>query len=151
MTGSLTSDQIFISKLTEIVLVNLENEAFGVTDLARESGMGLHNLNRKLNSINKKTANQFIREVRLQKALEMLMSESLTANEVAYKVGFSSAAYFNSCFSEFFGYPPGKVKKEDLPVQDENILNQSTEKEEQKKSVRQVFVSLSPGSCQYAF
>jgi len=138
MTGSVTSDQIFIRKLTDIVLANLGNEAFDVNELARESGMSLHSLNRKLNSIIKKTANQFIREVRLQKALEMLKNESLTANEVAYKVGFSSAAYFNICFSEFFGYPPGKAKKESLNGSRGNFLNFSFVKQLQKKPIRQV-------------
>jgi TolB-like protein/AraC-like DNA-binding protein len=144
MTGSLTSDQIFIRKLTEIVLSKLGNEAFGVKELAWESGMSLHSLNRKLNSINKKTANQFIREVKLQKALEMIKNESLTANEIAYKVGFSSAAYFNLCFSEFFGYPPGKVKKWGLKSSKEDFLYQGFAKQKQKKPIRQVIAFLLP-------
>jgi TolB-like protein/AraC-like DNA-binding protein/Tfp pilus assembly protein PilF len=144
MTEVLTADQIFIRKLAEIVLANLEDEAFGVNDLARESGMSLHSLNRKLISIIKKTANQFIREVRLQKALEMLKSESLTANEIADKVGFSSAAYFNICFSEFFGFPPGKVKKEGLKISKENFLYNSSSKQNQKKPLRQAIAFLIP-------
>ena len=98
--------------------------------------MSLRILNRKLNSINKKTINQFIREVRLQKALEMLKDESLTVNEIAFKVGFSNPAYFNSCFSEFFGYPPGRVKKEGLKSPKENIFTQLIAKKEQKKTSR---------------
>ena len=39
MTEVLTADQIFIRKLTEIILVNIENEAFGVKEFARESGI----------------------------------------------------------------------------------------------------------------
>ena len=111
MTENLSTDQILIRKLTEIVLANLENENFGVKELANESGMSHYRLNRRLHSISNKTINQFISETRLQKALEMLQNEELTAAEVAYKVGFSSPAYFNTCFHEFFGYPPGKVKK----------------------------------------
>jgi tetratricopeptide (TPR) repeat protein len=41
----------------------------------------------------------------------MLHNESYTAAEVAYKTGFGSPAYFNKCFHEYFGYPPGKVVK----------------------------------------
>jgi len=145
MTESLTtSDQIFIRKLTELVLANLENEVFGVKDLAEKSGVSLHSLNRRLDSINNKTANQFIREVRLTKALEMLKNESLTANEVAYKVGFNSPAYFNLCFSTFFGYPPGKVKKEDFESSAKNLFNNDTAKQKQKQHITNIIAFLLP-------
>jgi AraC-like DNA-binding protein len=102
----MSSDQIFIRKLTEIILANLNNEFFGVNELAHKSGISRTGLNRKLRKILNKSINQFISEVRLQKALEMLQNESLTASEVAYKVGFRSPAYFNTCFQKFFGYSP---------------------------------------------
>jgi AraC-like DNA-binding protein/TolB-like protein len=111
MTESLSSDQIFINKLTDLVLANLEDDNFGVKELAHKSGMSLYRLGRKLSSINKKTSNQFIREIRLEKAFEMLQNEVYTVAEVAYKTGFGSSNYFNKCFHEYYGYPPGKVKK----------------------------------------
>jgi AraC-like DNA-binding protein/TolB-like protein len=103
--------KLFLSKLTEIILANLDNENFGVKELADKSSLSRYSLSRKLQAINKKTANQFIREIRLQKAREMLQKENLTASEVAYRVGFSSPAYFNKCFHEYFGHPPGMIKK----------------------------------------
>lgn len=111
MVEAIITDQIFINKLTEIILANLGNEKFGVKELAQESGMSLYRMSRKLHSINKKTVNQFIREVRLQKALEMLKNEEYTGSEVAYKTGFGSPAYFSKCFHDFFGYTPGEVRE----------------------------------------
>ena len=110
MTEVKTPGEVFISKLTGIILSNIENEKFGVNDLVRESGMSLYRLGRKLHSVNKKTINQFIREVRLHRALEMLRTGDYTASEVAYKTGFSSPTYFTKRFHQYFGYPPGKVK-----------------------------------------
>jgi AraC-like DNA-binding protein/TolB-like protein len=107
----LTNDQIFIRKLTDVVLANLNNENFNVTLLAREFNMSHYALSRRLYSITGKRVNQFIREARLKRALEILQSEDITASEVAYNLGFSSPSYFNKCFSEYFGYPPGKVIK----------------------------------------
>ena len=104
-------DSGFIRKLNEIIFENLENENFGVKELAREIGMSRFSLNRKLHFIYKKTINQYIREARLQQAMKMLQQGSITASEVAFKVGFSSPAYFSTCFSEYFGYPPGEAKK----------------------------------------
>ena len=127
-------DSAFIGKLNEIILSNLENENFGVQELASKIGMSRFNLNRKLHHIYKKTINQYIREFRLQQAVKMLQQDSVTASEVAFKVGFSSPAYFNTCFSEYFGYPPGELKKRALNSSDEKreelLVNTNLKKQE---------------------
>ena len=96
-------DQVFISKLTDIILANLGNENLGVKELAHKSGLSVYSLSRKLYSIRKKRISQFIREVRLKKSVEMLQNETSTVSEVAFKVGFGSPAYFNKYFREYFG------------------------------------------------
>jgi AraC-like DNA-binding protein/tetratricopeptide (TPR) repeat protein len=138
MTEPLTKNQMLIQKLTEIIHTNLKNENFGVKELAHFSGMSPSSLNRKLQTINKKSINQFIREVRLIKALEMLQNEDLTANEVSYRTGFSSPAYFNSCFHEFFGFPPGKVKNRNPEHLEEDIVTPAIERHEQMESRRHI-------------
>ncbi len=112
--------QVLIKRLTEIVLANLGNDKFGVSEFAKESGMSRSRLNRKVLFATGKTSHQFIHEIRLHKAMEILQNEDVTASEVAYKTGFSSPAYFNKCFHEYFGYPPGKVKKADLESTEES-------------------------------
>ena len=72
------------------------------------SRSGIH---RKLISLTKQSLSQFIQEKRLQKAIEMLRHNVATASEVSFMVGFSSPAYFNKCFHDYYGYPPGEVKK----------------------------------------
>jgi AraC-like DNA-binding protein len=114
----LTTDQQFVSRLTEVILENLKDENFGVKELSVLSGMSQSALNHRLHSIINKNINEFVREVRLRKALELLHNEAITASEVAFKVGFKSPAYFNKCFHEFFGYPPGKVEKKELERND---------------------------------
>ena len=74
MTGSLNPDQSLIRKLTDLVLANLENENFGVKELALESGISRRSLSRKLLKINKESVSQFIRNIRLRKAVEMLQN-----------------------------------------------------------------------------
>jgi tetratricopeptide (TPR) repeat protein len=145
MTEPLSSDQIFIRKLSDIVLANLENENFGVRELAHESKMSFYRLNRKLHSINKKTTNQFIREIRLQKALEFLQNDPSTVAEVAYKVGFGSPNYFNKCFHEYFGYPPGAVKKTEVINPDQNNLTNNATENVSKKPAWKAYILTLPG------
>ena len=145
MTEPSTNDQNFISKLTEIIHVNIQNEDFGVKVLARESGMSLYSLSRKLHSTTRKTVNQFIREVRLREALKLLQCEDITASEAAYKVGFGSPVYFNKCFHEFFGYPPGKARKRDLNNCEQSILTQLIEENKTKKTFLRKYILTLPG------
>ncbi len=100
----------FIQKLTNIVEANLANENFGPEELAHEAGMSHSNLNRKLKSITNQNVSQFIREIRLKKAKELLLNEELTAAEISYCVGFGSPTYFNKCFHEYFGHAPGEMR-----------------------------------------
>ena len=121
MPETLTKDQIFIRKLTDIIIANLGDENFGVKELVRVSGLSRYILTKRLFAIAKKRINQFICEIRLKKALEMLKNEEYTVAEVAYKTGFGSPAYFNRSFHRFFGYPPGEAKKRESIKPDGDI------------------------------
>lgn len=111
MTDTLSTDQIFIRKLREIVETNLSREEFDVEELAREAHMSRSSIHRRLRNLGKLNATHFIREIRLFKAREMLSDGFVTAAEVSYRTGFGSPAYFSKCYHEFYGYPPGEEKR----------------------------------------
>jgi AraC-like DNA-binding protein len=131
MTEPLSTDQPFLRKLTDIVIANLSNENFGVNELALESGFNSKVLNRKLRKITGKSCSRFIRDARLQRALELLRDGIYTVAEVGYKVGFNSPVYFTKCFHEYFGYPPVKVKRGDLT---DSEFKKLTEKDEAERT-----------------
>jgi TolB-like protein/AraC-like DNA-binding protein/Tfp pilus assembly protein PilF len=115
MIESLSKDQVFIDRLSEIVLANLQNDNFGVNELAREAGLSRSAIHRRLRTIKHQNITRFIREIRLKRAMELLLQQAGAASDVAFKVGFGSPAYFNKCFHEYYGYPPGEVKKRIMP------------------------------------
>jgi len=105
------SDHGFLSKLNLVLQQHLEDEQFGVSELAEEMGMSRSNLLRKVRNSARVSASQYIRQFRLEKAMELLSSKSKTVSEVAFEVGFSSTSYFIKCFREYYGYPPGETGK----------------------------------------
>jgi len=117
-TGFLPMDNNFLKKITNVIEDNISNEQFGVSELAGEIGMSRSNLLRKVKKQTGLSVSQFIRNVRLHKADEMLRGESFNVSEISYKVGFSSPSYFIRCFREYYGYPPGETVKNNL---DNNI------------------------------
>lgn len=135
MADAQNSDQAFILALTEIVIKNLKNEDFRIRNLAGEAGLSISTLNRRLNRIAGKSGNQFIREIRLRKAHEMLQEKSVNVSEVSYAAGFSSPAYFSACFHEYFGYPPSKVAKDTTFSLPEENIAEPAGLSKQKKSI----------------
>lgn len=115
MNANSIEDKTFLNRLTEITEANLSNDQFGVAELAREMGMSHSSIHRHLKAITNQSISYFISTIRLKKAMEMLQQNEATVSEIAFKVGFNSPAYFNHCFREHFGYPPGEVKKRFSP------------------------------------
>ena len=107
----------FLNRITVIIEKNISNELFGVSELAREVGMSRSNLLRKIKNLTNLSASQFISQVRLKNAKELLKEKSLTVSEVSFKVGFNSTSYFIKCFREFYGYPPGEEGKHEPTVE----------------------------------
>tara|TARA_R100001143_G_C3361257_1_gene136191 strand:- start:5325 stop:7367 length:2043 start_codon:yes stop_codon:yes gene_type:complete len=109
----------FISHITEIIIANIDDEQFGVSELASKLHMSRSTLLRKIRKQTKLSASQFIRQVRLEMAMDMLKNESYTVSEISYKVGFGSTSYFIKCFREHYGFPPGEAGKQKPEIQDE--------------------------------
>ncbi len=124
----LTDDIEFIEYLSRIILENLSNENFGVNEFIKTAKLNRNYLSRRIKSIKNITINQFITEVRLEKARDFLLEGKSTASEVSYNVGFSSPSYFNKCFHDHFGYPPGDIKKRTSGKSENSIQKNETEK-----------------------
>ena len=105
---------LFINKIKKIILKHLEDEDFNVGKLALEVGLGRSQVLRKVKSSTGKTVSQFIKEIRLSESIKLLQKEEFTVSEISYKVGFSSPQYFNKCFNNFYGFPPGEFKSIDF-------------------------------------
>jgi TolB-like protein/AraC-like DNA-binding protein len=120
----MNSDNIadpLVDRLTKAVDENLTNDQFGVEELAHYIGMSRSQLHRKLALATGQSISQFIREHRLKHGMALLKEGKLTAAEVADRIGFGSATYFNKCFNEFYGFPPGEVKNKVLQNIPENV------------------------------
>lgn len=107
----LSQDELLLKKLSETVLENLENEQFGVEDLSNQLGISRSHLHRKLKQLKGISISQYIRDIRLGQAEELLINNVATVSEIAYRVGFSSPSYFHKCFQEKYGCSPGEFKK----------------------------------------
>lgn len=109
----------FVSQVTAVIEQNMQNEQFGVSELADALNMSRSNLLRKVKKETNLSVSQLINQVRLKRAMTLLRQSSLNVSEVSHQVGFNSPSYFIKCFREYYGYPPGEVgsRPETEPVQ----------------------------------
>ncbi|WP_207431390.1 hybrid sensor histidine kinase/response regulator transcription factor [Sabulibacter ruber] len=101
-----SADEKLLAKLIEIINKNIGNPALNIEMITREIGISRVHLHRKMKELTNQSTSDFIRNVRLQQAAELLSSKHLNISEVAFAVGFSSLTSFSSAFKELYGVSP---------------------------------------------
>lgn len=110
-----TVDNEFIQKTLNFIHENINESDLSVEILASKVFLSRSQLYRKIKTLTGVSVNEFIRNVRLEKAKELIALGNDNINEVSYKVGFTSPSYFTKCFKEKYGHLPTH-KSEDLNV-----------------------------------
>ena len=105
-------DEIFLRKLNDYLEENINNEALSVEMLASTMGMSTSSLYRKVKGLSGLTPNDFIRIARLKKAISLMQNGENRISEIAFQVGFSSPAYFSTCFQKQYGKTPSEYLKQ---------------------------------------
>jgi AraC-like DNA-binding protein len=103
-------DEEFLKRVIQYIETNIENTELTVDLLAQNMNLSRSQVYRKIKALTDLTANEFIRQIRLKKALQLLSEGNLNISEIAYSVGFSSQSYFTRSFKEYYGKSPSDLK-----------------------------------------
>ncbi len=101
-----TNEREFMRQTIAFFEENIGNRNFVVEDLARHLGMSRTAYYQKMKSITGLSPVDFIKQMRIKKALKLLDGGMLSVSDVAYKVGFSDPKYFSKCFKAEMGVTP---------------------------------------------
>ncbi|REE08741.1 two component regulator with propeller domain [Winogradskyella pacifica] len=105
-------DLEFLENITEIIEKNLSNSNFGVEELSTEAGLSSSHFYRKLKQLTGQVPNAYLRNFRLQRAAELLDSNSgFNVAEVMYQIGIESNSYFSTSFKKLHGVSPSEYSK----------------------------------------
>ena len=102
---------IMIADFISIVERNIPNENFSIDDISKELNLSKIQLHRKIKSLMDTNINEYILNMRMQKAKYYLQHEELSIAETAYKTGFSTASYFSTVFKSKTGVSPKAFKE----------------------------------------
>lgn len=107
-----SNDEKFIKKLIQIIEDNMNNNLLNVEFLAAEIGMSRANLYRKVQAILNVTPVNFIKSIKLKRAVQLLDKNQMYISEVAYMTGFNNQKYFSKCFHKEYGMSPTEYMKQ---------------------------------------
>jgi len=99
----------FTQKCYNIIQEHLDDPQLSVEKLAELMNINRSHFQRKIKTLTGYSPSELIKKIRLEKALELLLSKQGNITETAYATGFTSQSYFTKCFTEYFGYPPSQA------------------------------------------
>lgn len=100
----------FLHKLEALIAKHYTEPELDISLLAKELAVSERQLQRKIKVMLGTTPNNFIKEFRLKKAQELLLSGS-QIGRIALDVGFSSQTYFGRCFKESYHCTPKQYQQ----------------------------------------
>lgn len=103
-----TAEDSFLTQAIEQVEKNLHVPGYSVEQLSRDLCMERTGLYRKLVALLDQSPSLFIRNIRLQRAAQLILENNLSITEIAERTGFSSTSYLSKCFQEMYGCRPSE-------------------------------------------
>jgi len=101
-------DERFLQKMVEIIEKNISETSLNADSLGKKVAMSRTQLYRKVRGLTDQTVNEFIKQIRLKRAAQILSEKKVTITEVAYAVGFNDLTYFARCFKKQYKKSPSE-------------------------------------------
>ena len=113
-------DEKFLQQAMDIIEKHMMNTEFNVEMLVKEMGHSRTNLYMKFKELTGLSSGEFIRNVRLKRAVQLLENSDLPVKDIMYKTGFNTSSYFSKCFRKQFGVTPSQYvrKKPTIKIEE---------------------------------
>ena len=108
-----------ITAMKEYIQTNIDSN-INIGDMAEEFFISSNYLGQLFRQATGTTVKNYHNQLRMEKAMEMLLTKDYTANSVALTLGFSDSAYFSRRFKEYYGVSPSKIISGDI---DESFMS----------------------------
>lgn len=110
VTTTTSLDQKFLERASKLIEKNISNSDFDAYVFSSDMGMSRSQLYRKIQALTGYSVNEFIRNMRLKKGAELLLTTEYSVSDIAFKVGFKEISYFVKCFTDYYKLSPSKYR-----------------------------------------
>ena len=106
-----SADEEFLNRLNQIITEHLDNEQLGIPFICDKIGISRASLYNKLKALTDMGANDYITQIRMERAIWLILHTELSVNDIADKTGFSTARYFSTVFKQHTGCSPTQYRE----------------------------------------
>ena len=106
-----SADEEFLNRLNQIITEHLDNEQLGIPFICNKIGISRASLYNKLKALTDMGANDYIAQIRMERAIWLILHTELSVNDIADKTGFSTARYFSTVFKQHTGCSPTQYRE----------------------------------------
>ena len=103
-------DEDLMSKVNKYINDNISEVAMNVDALSEYVGLSRSQLHRRMKEIVGVAPSDYIRNVKLRKACEMLAGGDVDIAQVAYSLGFNAQSHFSTLFKRYTGHTPTEYR-----------------------------------------
>lgn len=106
-----SADEEFLNRLNQIITEHLDNGQLGIPFICDKIGISRASLYNKLKALTDMGANDYITQIRMERAIWLILHTELSVNDIADKTGFSTARYFSTVFKQHTGCSPTQYRE----------------------------------------
>ena len=104
-------DQKFMDSLIQLIEINLDNPDLNISMLCKELALSRTLLYNRITQLTGHSPNEFIRNIRLKNAANLLISGKYSIAEISSMVGIDNPKYFSRIFKEYYEVSPKNYMK----------------------------------------
>lgn len=99
-------DKEFVQRLLNLIEENIKDPEMDVDFLCKHLYISRTKLYQKIKGISDQSVGEFIRTIRLKKAVQIMTHEDIAMSEIVDRIGFQSSSNFSRAFKKEYGKSP---------------------------------------------
>lgn len=105
-----SQDDIFIQRIMKFIEDNIDNSEMTIDEIVSSVGFSRSAFFKKLKSLTGLAPVEFLKEVRIQRAAQLVETGEFNISQISYMIGMNDPRYFSRCFKQKFGMSPKEYK-----------------------------------------
>lgn len=104
-------DEQMMDGLMKFIEQHIGDENLRIEDMAEAASMGRTAFYQKIKELVGVSPSDFLRQVRMQRAVQLVSKSRMPISQIAYAVGFTDPKYFTKCFKKETGMTPSEYRE----------------------------------------